>query len=310
MAVQGAVCGIYDCAQCEHLAKGLCSGCVNANSSLIESNDSACAVYECVSKKAISGCSNCGETACTLKRDVESLCPMRSRYENSRWWAGRMALAMESRRTVARVNNRRQISEKVITRLRCYLTALDGLAKEGVSNVSSWRLAERVGVNAALIRKDLSRFGDFGVPSFGYRVDFLIERIRDILGLDRRSKVIWIGAVSLSLQAASINRLCNHSCEITAVFDTDSEQIGETILGLQVLSLDDMEQVIAQSDIHTAIIAIPGPEAVAVSERIVSSGITAILNLSGETLNVPDTVRVSNFDLVGELLELCYYSRP
>ena len=308
MATQASACGIYDCAKCDYLAKGLCHGCSAGNMRLQNSGESICAVFECVSGKAISHCSQCRETSCTLKRSVESLCPMRSRFENTRWWAGRMARAFEARKGTAGLGKKREISEKVINRLRWYLTALDEFAQQGATSISSWRLAERVGINAALIRKDLSRFGEFGTPSLGYDVDFLIHRIRDILCLNRSNAVLWVGAASLRLHLASISRLSNHTCRVVAIFDSNADEAGQMIGDVEVQHLDKLENKVAESSIQAATLAITGRQAVDIAERLAGCGITAILNLSGEMLNLPDSVRVTSFDLVGELLELCYYS--
>ncbi len=310
MATQVAVCGIYDCAKCEHLSKGICPGCQEANQQLLKSGEPVCAVFECVDQRAIAGCADCEESRCTLKRSVESVCPMRSRFENTRWWAGRMARALEARKGTGGNSRKQEVSEKVINRLRWYLTALDGFAAEGVTSISSWRLAERVGVNAALIRKDLSRFGDFGTPSLGYEVTFLIQRLRDILRLDQRHKVLWIGAAALRFHAGSISRLGNHFCGISAVLDIDPHEIGKSVYDINVEPLDKLEQVLAAKDIQTATIAVSGAPAFDIAERLADFGIKSILNLSGEILPLPDTIRVTNFDLVGELLELCYYSAP
>lgn len=310
MATQTSVCDIYDCAKCEHLSKGLCLGCRKANQELLESGEPVCAVYECVSQRAITSCADCKESRCTLKRSVESVCPMRSRFENTRWWAGRMARALESRKGASGSSKKQEVSEKVINRLRWYLTALDGFAGEGVTSISSWRLAERVGVNAALIRKDLSRFGDFGTPSLGYEVAYLIQRLKDILRLDKRHKVLWIGAAALRFHAGSISRLANQFCGITAVLDSDPQEIGHSVCDIIVEPLDRLEQVLAAKDIQTATIAIPGADAFDIAEKLADSGIKSILNLSGEILPLPDTIRVTNLDLVGELMELCYYSAP
>ncbi|MGI6296909.1 MAG: redox-sensing transcriptional repressor Rex [Armatimonadota bacterium] len=221
-----------------------------------------------------------------------------------------MARALESRKGAGGNSKKQGVSEKVINRLRCYLTALDGFDAEGVTSISSWRLAERVGVNAALIRKDLSRFGDFGTPSLGYEVSYLIQRLRDILRLDQRHKVLWIGAASLRFHAGSLSRLGSHFCGITAVLDSDPHEIGHSVCDIKVEPLDRLEQVLAAKDIQTATIAISGAQAYDIAERLAGNGIKSILNLSGEILPLPDTIRVRNLDLVGELLELCYYSAP
>jgi redox-sensing transcriptional repressor len=51
----------------------------------------------------------------------------------------------------------RRIPEATVSRLPVYLHILDEQGREGVQGISSEGLAELAGVNAAKVRKDLSR---------------------------------------------------------------------------------------------------------------------------------------------------------
>ena len=304
-----SACGIYECVGCQHLASGDCSGCAEGNRRLRDANEQVCAVVECMESRVIASCAECGEQACVLRRTVESICPLRSRHENARWWAGRMARALESRKPVGdEPVAQEKISAKVVSRLRWYLTALDEFSTQGAVAVSSWQLAERVGVNAALIRKDLSRFGEFGTPSFGYRIDYLTERIKGILRLDKPKGIIWIGAACFRLHFPSVARLGRHACGVIGVFDVDPKEVGSFVGEHEVLHLDTLASAMTQSDVNTAVLAVAGSGARIIAETLAGFGIKAILNVSGEMLVLPDSVKVSNFDLIGELMELCYYS--
>ncbi len=285
-----------------------CPGCAEGNRHLRDRGEQVCAVYECVGTHGIGSCEACNECACLLRRSVQSICPLRSRFENVRWWAGRMARALESRKPAGPKQEKQEaVSERVVSRLRWYLVALDRFAQEGAASVSSWQLAEKVGVNAALIRKDLSRFGEFGTPSFGYRVDYLTQRISSILGLDKPKGMVWIGASCLRLHFPAVARLAKHACKVVGVFDVDPAEIGSRVGDRDVQPLEQLSRVLAANEVHTAAIALPGQQAQAMAEKLAEWGIRAILNVSGELLVLPDTVRVSSFDLAGELLELCYY---
>jgi redox-sensing transcriptional repressor len=164
-----------------------------------------------------------------------------------------------------------------------------------------------VGVNAALIRKDLSRFGELGTPSFGYRIDYLSQRLSEILGLNERTGVVWIGAACFRLHSGAIGKLTRHACGVVGVFDSDPEEIGSRVKGFEVLPLESMARTLSESKASTAVLALSGPDAAKVAETLVEHGARAILNLSGEMLALPDSVKVCSFDLMGELLELCYY---
>src|SRR3954469_18641363 len=77
---------------------------------------------------------------------------------------------------------RRRIPDATVARLPVYLRILYELAAESVSNVSSERLAELAGVNAAKVRKDLSYLGSYGTRGVGDEVDYLTFQMRRGLG--------------------------------------------------------------------------------------------------------------------------------
>src|SRR3546814_15543992 len=63
---------------------------------------------------------------------------------------------------------RRKIPEATVARLPLYLRSLHENQHAGVTTISSERLAELAGVNAAKVRKDLSYLGSYGTRGVGY----------------------------------------------------------------------------------------------------------------------------------------------
>ena len=55
-----------------------------------------------------------------------------------------------------------------MARLPVYVRTLLGLADDKIATISSERLAELAGVNAAQVRKDLSYLGSYGTRGVGY----------------------------------------------------------------------------------------------------------------------------------------------
>ena len=90
-----------------------------------------------------------------------------------------------------------EIPDVVIDRLPVYARALASLKDEGREVVNSQELGERLGVTPAQIRKDLSYFGRFGKKGRGYRVDKLLQELRQILGLTRE----WPMVVTTGIRA-------------------------------------------------------------------------------------------------------------
>src|SRR5207302_1564952 len=78
---------------------------------------------------------------------------------------------------------RRCIPEATVARLPVYLRSLLDQAESKTSTISSERLAELAGVNAAKVRKDLSYLGSYGTRGVGYDVEYLLYQISRELGL-------------------------------------------------------------------------------------------------------------------------------
>ena len=77
----------------------------------------------------------------------------------------------------------RRIPEATVVRLPLYYRALLETADQEIGTVSSERLAELAGVNAAKVRKDLSYLGSYGTRGVGYDVEHLLHEISRELGL-------------------------------------------------------------------------------------------------------------------------------
>ena len=71
----------------------------------------------------------------------------------------------------APTRNPRRIPEATVARLPVYLRSLLEVADAHTVTISSERLAEMAGVNAAKVRKDLSYLGSYGTRGVGYDID-------------------------------------------------------------------------------------------------------------------------------------------
>ena len=89
--------------------------------------------------------------------------------------------------------NRRKIPEATVARLPLYLRSLFEGQHAGLTTISSERLAELAGVNAAKVRKDLSYLGSYGTRGVGYDVEYLLFQMSRELGLTQDWPVAIVG---------------------------------------------------------------------------------------------------------------------
>ena len=201
-----------------------------------------------------------------------------------------------------------QISELTTNRLSLYLRYLNELYGKGVTTVSSKVLAEQLGVHAALIRRDLSNFGELGVRGVGYVVEDLRLELRSILGLDRRFGVAIIGAGNLGLALADYPGFRREGFRIVALFDNLRTKVGSVSRGgVAIHDIRDLEEIARREAITIAVIAVPEASAREVVQTVVEAGITAVLNFSPGALRVPPHVKLKSVDLTVSLESLSFY---
>jgi len=203
--------------------------------------------------------------------------------------------------------NSEKIPDIIIGRLPIYLRALQRLTEQGIYNTSSQELGEMIGISAAQIRKDISQFGEFGKQGTGYSIPFLVERLQNILKVNRVWDVIVVGMGDIGHALARYNGFVNRGYQVTMVFDNDPNKIGRTINNLEIFSMGTMVEKIKQNKIKIAMLTVPASAAQEVATQLVKAGVKAILNYAPIHLNVPGDVHVQHIDPATHLQRMTYY---
>jgi redox-sensing transcriptional repressor len=204
---------------------------------------------------------------------------------------------------------RRRIPEATVARLPVYLRGLYELAADRVANVSSERLAELAGVNAAKVRKDLSYLGSYGTRGVGYDVEYLLYQMNRELGLTRAFPVVIIGAGNLGRALANYGGFDERGYPVVGLFDIDPAKVGTEISGMVVHHLDDLPAVVADAGNAIGVVATPATGAQDAADRLVAAGVASILNFAPVVLTVPRSVSIRKVDLAVELQILSFYQQ-
>ena len=203
----------------------------------------------------------------------------------------------------------KDISRAVIKRLPRYYRYLGELMAEGIERISSRELSERMNVTASQIRQDLNHFGGFGQQGYGYNVSFLYQEIGKILGLNQINRMIIIGAGHLGQAIANYTNFEKRGFLIEAMFDVNEAVIGNSVRGIPVLSLDELETFLSGHPVDIAALTIPKTSAEEVANRLVKCDIKAIWNFAHTDLKLPKDVVVENVHLSESLMRLSYNLR-
>jgi len=200
----------------------------------------------------------------------------------------------------------RKISESTVRRLSLYLRFLEQSGAQGLPTISSDELARRGGTTSAQVRKDLSFFGSFGKRGLGYSVPELAARIRDILGLERSYRVVLVGAGKIGGALVAYQGFRQRGFQVAAIYDRDAKKIGTRWNGLVVRDVKLLEADLKKDPTDIAIVVTPAEAAQEVVDRLVRSGVKAILNFAPIKLVVPADVAVKTVNMALELETLTY----
>ena len=196
-----------------------------------------------------------------------------------------------------------------VRRLSLYLRELETLWRADKRTVSSKELGEALKLTATQIRKDLAYFGQFGQAGIGYDVGALTTKIRRILGTDRTSNVMLVGAGNLGMALSAYRGFAKKGFKLVAVFDTDPSKIGKPVpmsQELRIRPVKDIPTVVRDFDIRLAIVAVPAEAAQKVADILTDAGVRGLLNFAPVRLDVDPKVAVSAVDLAVQLEQLSF----
>lgn len=201
----------------------------------------------------------------------------------------------------------RRIPQETVSRLSSYLRQLFSILPEK-QNVSSFELADSLGINPNQLRKDLSYFGKFGRRGIGYSVAELIDNLKQILGLHRVWNVALFGLGNLGKALFSYRGFSEQGFIIKVIFEKDKKKIGKRFNNIDVFSIDDdVGRKINKYNVNIAILAVPIQEAQGTAEVIYQAGVRAVLNFAPTNINLPSDCLIRNVIMSSELIYLSYF---
>jgi len=199
------------------------------------------------------------------------------------------------------------VSPLTLNRLSLYLRCLQDLASQGVERVSSKELAERYQLSASQIRKDLAQFGEFGIRGVGYEIEHLRDRLRALLGLDRRHGLVILGVGSVGTALARFAGFNQDGYRVVGLVDSDPAKVGRRLGTLRVEPVARLTAVVRETGATIGVLAVPAAAAQSSYDALVAAGIGAVLNFAPTQIRESRGVRIKTVDLRVDLEELGFY---
>jgi redox-sensing transcriptional repressor len=200
----------------------------------------------------------------------------------------------------------KRIADSTVRRLSAYLRFLEDFETRGLSTISSEELAKRGGTTSAQVRKDLSFFGSFGKRGLGYSVPELAGRLREILGLGREWRVVIVGAGKIGAALAQYRGFRQRGFNILAAYDNNPDKIGKPLEGIPVRDIAQLERDLVRDAPDIVVLTVPSDQAQLLLDRVVKSGIKAVLNFAPTQLQSPADVTVKTVNMAMELEGLSF----
>jgi len=192
-----------------------------------------------------------------------------------------------------------EIPTAAISRLVTYLRILEQLELQDVSRTSSTDLAERAGVTAFQVRKDLAYFGRFGTRGMGYTVPILKRELVRVLGLNRTWNVVIVGVGRLGQAIANYPGASDYQFQYVGLFDVNPDLVGTQVRGLSVQHLDALPAFTQAQPVDMGFLAVPPDRAQDAAQSLADAGVKGILNFA-PTVIQPRTIERPGFSDLGD----------
>ena len=193
------------------------------------------------------------------------------------------------------------LPEPTIRRLPWYLSYVRMLDNLNIEYVSSTQISNELNVQSSQIAKDLSYLNIRGKTRIGYEVHSLVKELENFLGFNRQHDAVVIGTGSLGTALMQDHGLVNYGLNIVAGFDVRGEVIGQTVDGVPVYDISELEAWQHEHGVSIAILTVPVERAQDVADLAIASGMTALWNFTPYRIKAPEDVVIANTSIYAHL---------
>lgn len=195
----------------------------------------------------------------------------------------------------------RCVSKQTLQRLPGYLNFLKKPGTQPQKYVSATMIAEALGLNDVVVRKDLASVCSLGRPKVGYARTALIRELEEFLGYDNDQDAVLVGAGKLGQALLSYSGFPQYGLNILAGFDSDPRLFDSEVAGKKILPMEKLPGLCRRMGVHIGIITVPGEHAQTVCDQLIDSGILAVWNFANTHLIVPEGILVQNENMAVSL---------
>jgi redox-sensing transcriptional repressor len=197
------------------------------------------------------------------------------------------------------------VINKNVSRLLRYRSLLLKMQDLGFETVYSYNLGKEAGVSPEQVRKDFSQFGIKGKKKGGYNVIELLFTINNIFRKDELQHVILVGLGNIGNAILQYRGFKHRMIQIVAAFDIDPSKYRKKCPA-PCYPMEELETVIAEKNIKTAIVAVPERAVQEVCDHLIAAGIVGILSFAPTTIKAPPHITINNISISLELESLIY----
>ena len=200
----------------------------------------------------------------------------------------------------------RYVSEPLVQRLPAYYRHMKELEAQGVTEITSRNLGERMQLNPCQIRQDINVIEGAGKQGFGYSIKELREHLQKIMGLDQHRRIIVLGRGRTGQEIANHPAFAGEGFPVVALFDLDPGHLAQSTAAVPVYPEAELEKRVPDLGAKIAVLALPTEKAQEMLNRLYDLGIRAIWSFSRADLHPPRDMAVVNWHLYDTLQILSY----
>lgn len=198
--------------------------------------------------------------------------------------------------------DKKVLSDALARRLPAYYRHVCVMKAEGINNITSGELANRVGNTSAQVRQDFFTCG--GVD--GYNTETLKNWLSNLLGLSHSHHMVVIGAGNLGRAIISFKEFNEDGFFIDAVFDNSLMLEGMQICGVPIINAALFEDYLEENHVDIVVIAAPASAAADILKKSIRGGVKGVWNFAPVDLRSDDRIEVQNVHLSDSLMTLSF----